>query len=55
MQHLHGRYNGSAVVSDHYNTVLDIVNAVGMGETYGTYVDDACFDIQDYDDSTSDF
>ena len=23
-----------------------------MGETYGTYVDDECFDIHDYDDDT---
>ena len=23
-----------------------------MDETYGTYVDDACFDIHDYDDDT---
>ena len=23
-----------------------------MNETYGTYVDDACFDIHDYDDDT---
>ena len=23
-----------------------------MDETYGTYVDDECFDIQDYDDDT---
>ena len=23
-----------------------------MGETYGTFVDDGCFDIHDYDDDT---
>ena len=34
------------------NTVLDIVNAAGMDETYGTYVDDECFDIHDDDDDT---
>ena len=25
-----------------------------MDETYGTYVDDACLDIHDYDDDTDD-
>ena len=25
-----------------------------MDETYGTYVDDECFNIQDYDDDTDD-
>ena len=25
-----------------------------MDETYGTYVDDECFDIHDYDDDTDD-
>ena len=25
-----------------------------MDETYGTYVDDECFDIHDYDDGTDD-
>ena len=29
-----------------------MINAVGMDETYGTYVDDECFDIQDCDDET---
>ena len=37
---------------DHVDAVLDIVNAVGMDETYGTYVDDECFGIHDYDDDT---
>ena len=32
--------------------VLDIINAAGMDETYGTYVDDECFGIHDYDDDT---
>ena len=32
--------------------VVEIINAVGMDETYGTYVDDECFDIHDYDDDT---
>ena len=27
-------------------------HAAGMDETYGTYVDDACFDIHDSDDDT---
>ena len=31
---------------------LDIINAAGMVETYGTYVGDECFDIHDYDDGT---
>ena len=37
---------------NHNNNVLDIVNAAGMEETYGTYADDECFDIHDYDDDT---
>ena len=32
--------------------VLDTIRAAGMDETYGTYVDDECFDIHDYDDDT---
>ena len=40
------RYNGRADVA------LDIISAVCMDETYGTYVDDKCFDIHDYDDDT---
>ena len=35
-----------------HNSVLDTINAAGMDETYGTYVDDECFDIHDYDDDT---
>ena len=31
---------------------MDIINAAGMEETYGTYVDDEYFDILDYDDDT---
>ena len=31
---------------------MDIIHAAGMDETYGTYVDDECFDIHDYDDDT---
>ena len=31
---------------------MHIINAAGMDETYVTYVDDECFDIQDYDDDT---
>ena len=31
---------------------LDTIRAAGMDETYGTYVDDKCFDIHDYDDDT---
>ena len=41
-----------SVCDDHVDAVLDIFNAAGMDETYGTYVDDACFDIHDYDDET---
>ena len=33
---------------------MDIIHAAGMAETYGTYVDDACFDIHDYDDTDHD-
>ena len=31
---------------------MDIIHAAGMDETYGTYVDDECFDTHDYDDDT---
>ena len=31
---------------------MDIINAAGIDETYGTYVDDECFDIHDYDEDT---
>ena len=34
--------------------VLDTIRAAGMDETYGTYVDDGCFDTHDYDDDTDD-
>ena len=38
--------------------VADTINAAGMDETYGTYVDDECFDIgdtgHDTDDDTDD-
>ena len=37
--------------NDH-NYVLDTINAAGMNDTYGTYVDDECFDIHDYDEDT---
>ena len=30
---------------------MDTINAGGMDETYGTYIDDGCFDIHDYDDT----
>ena len=30
--------------------VFDTIRAAGMDETYGTYVDDECFDIDDDDD-----
>ena len=31
---------------------MGIIRAAGMDETYGTYVDDECCDINDYDDDT---
>ena len=31
---------------------MDIIHAACMDETYGTYVDDECFDIHGYDDDT---
>ena len=34
--------------------VPDTINAADMDETYGTYVDDECFDIHDYDDDDDD-
>ena len=30
--------------------VVDLINAAGLDETFGTYVDDECFGIHDYDD-----
>ena len=33
---------------------MDTIRAAGMDETYGTYVDDECFDIHDYDDTDHD-
>ena len=34
--------------------VLDTIRADGMDETHGTYVDDECFDMHDYDDDDTD-
>ena len=34
--------------------VLDTINAADMDGIYGTYVDDECLDIHDYDDDTDD-
>ena len=31
---------------------MNVITAAGMGEIYGTYVDDECFDIHDYDADT---
>ena len=28
------------------------MHAAGMDETYGTYIDDECFDVHEYDDDT---
>ena len=39
---------------DHVDVALDITNAAGMDETYGTYVDDGCFDNHDYDEDNDD-
>ena len=33
---------------------MDIIHAAGTDETYGTSVDDECFDIHDYDDTSHD-
>ena len=33
---------------------MDIINAAGMDETYGTYVDGDCYDIHGHDDDTND-
>ena len=33
---------------------MDIIDAAGMTETCGTYVDEECFDIHDTDDDTDD-
>ena len=34
------------------DAVPDILNAAGMDATYGTFVDDECFDIHDNDGDT---
>ena len=31
---------------------MDTINAAGMDETYGTYVEGECIDTRDYDDDT---
>ena len=36
-----------------HSYVLDTINAVGMDEAYGTYVDDERFGIHDYEDDTN--
>ena len=33
---------------------MDIINADGIDESYGTYVDDECFHIHGYDDPDDD-
>ena len=35
-------------------TALPLYRIISMDETYGTYVDDECFDIHDYDDTDHD-
>ena len=40
------------MIAVHLDVALGIINAAGMDETCGTYVDDECFDIHDYDDDT---
>ena len=42
---MHGHHHVSGVGPYHKNVVLDIINATGMDETYGAYVDDECFGI----------
>ena len=49
---MHGHHNGSAVGPYHRNFVLDLIHAAGIHEIHGTYVDDECFDIHDFDDDT---
>ena len=39
---------------DDHILVVDIINAAGMDETYGTSVDDECVVIHVYDDDTND-
>mgnify|MGYP007016768084 CR=1 FL=1 len=31
---------------------MDLIHAANMDETYGTFIDDECFDIHDSDDDT---
>ena len=42
---------GTSRCDDHVH-VVKFINTTGMDKTYGTYVDDECFDIHDYDDDT---
>ena len=34
--------------------MLHIINAAGLDGSYGAYVEDACFDLHDYDDTAYD-
>ena len=33
---------------------MDLIHAANMDETYGTFIDDECFDIHDSNDDTDD-
>ena len=50
-KHYYHSIQGQSRCKDHIYD-LDTIRAAGMDETYGTYVDDECFDIHDYDDDT---
>ena len=52
MQNYYDSIQRQSRCNDHVDAVLDFVNAAGMDGTYGTYVDDECLDIHDYDDDT---
>ena len=51
-KHYHDSIQRQSRRDDHVDVALDIINAAGMDETYGAYVDDECFDIHGYDDDT---
>ena len=50
-KHYYHSIQRQSLCKDHIY-VLDTIRAACKDETYGTYVNDECFDIHDYDDDT---
>ena len=50
----HRQYHHHSHECQNTHLQLDILHDAGMDETYGTYVDEECFDIHDYDDTDDD-